>query len=1783
MQQKTSPLQEAQQTRVLNLCRDEWKKRKFVGKQRLADLAQVLAGELGTHEPIRRLVSAFNASDLSIKAINDLARSGDSEAQEMREVLDQYGLDTPGLIVPIGAKDYHELRAALRERPELLFEGTELRGYPYHVPGRTYCYRLDWVRETLIRSGELLEKLQQSRTHDIAVLVGNGPSLNKTDLSLLSGQDVFISNYAVNHPILSQAAKAVAVTNYLVAEQEPYSFFLKSNLWKVFPFWLRNTFVPDDRTILLNADGGELFFSRDVKKRIAWHSTVTYFWMQVLLHVGYKKVLMIGFDHSYVQSKTAKEGDLIKQTEPDPNHFDPSYFLGKQWQAADVSKMEEAYLMAKDAYENAGREIVNCTVGGALEAFRRAALENEIDTPTRNKPLGANAPQALPKRDPKIAVITPFWKGDAESAERLWRLVNRLGKPTYDHLFLFKHGPEDLPPVTMPSISFASIEKRYPTQSALPHPAGPNLLFAHAVKTLRDTDYTHFFWLEPDCIPVSRDWLMPFIEGAKLHPDEPIIGVGGGTTVPNQPNWRNHFAGCSLYNIEKLSALDWGQFINSNLHISFDIWMTVKLGFISLGAIDNTDQGGDTIIYGANRHRWSLVRRPPSVVKGMFEHWRPYKFLSKEQLRDRIRSGSFQLFHAIKDEDLVRDTFASLPKSASAIIINYNNDKYIGEAIRSALGQVSLDGVDYEVIVVDDGSTDSSREIIASFGKHIKPIYLTHGLELANYNQQRAILQGLDAAKGDIVMLLDGDDTFYPTKAASVLAAFENPDVVLVQHGLKRVDEAGKEVEVPAAFFPSSSKELNFDHYAREGRANFYQPTSGLSFRRSYLTYARRWLKRDQFERTWLDVRLTRLAPRYGKVVSLHSVLGEWRRHAKSDSIRQDNVVERVAEHHAWLNHAGAEFGYSLKYTPKYQSMQPTKPTLEYLRSHAAGVDETAVVALLFQAKRGGENIMLDVGAHFGTSAAAFTPLGWRIVCFEPDPSNRAKLVTRFGNTPGVTIDPRAVGEKPESGRAFFTSEESTGISGMLRFRDTHKEVTKVEVTTVAEAIKIYNLPRIDFLKIDVEGYDFAVLKGVPWDRMRPAVIECEFEDAKTNLLGHSTSDIAEFLQSKGYSVYISEWHPIVRYGISHDWHRLTRYPDQAPSRDAWGNILAFLNDPGYTALSDAFQKRIKFRPAGASEKAQTTTATPVKPSENVPSTTETKTLQVAANKDGSSSGRISAQRPYKATHWSPSLYTRVAMTIQERSPILLKLGRFVMWSLRTARRYAPYTIIWLAATVATGVGALVSDTIRWPMLAIFLALAAAAPLAALIGYATLGSRQKARALEQEVRWLKASLTRLESKEARDVAAITRTFDTQKAGAEKLDKLVSTLTDEFKGLRARADEVDELVRSVSLTSEAGQRQAYEELESVVSSLVTEVGQHRTRTDELDTTIASLTSNLDQVRQQLDTAMQSLTDELVKARGQIQATATASSLEEVKQQLDVAVQSLTQELADVRERIQATATVAEQAPQVAQRLQDLSTHLARTPTLSYLRFQAFNRQLDSKSIQGLQRWAKLLNLDMNDRGIAYLATRISQLEMQLHGRLATSIEDIILRCLVTMAARGSPRSVLEIGTLFGVGAAALHEALLFDERGVHLTLLDPLDGYYGKDNIDIMTRQPVNAAVLHKNFELAGIDPKSYTLIQHFSSEPEAIEKASANRYDVLIIDGDHSFEGVKLDFETYRRFVGVGGFIIVDDYGSPEWPTVTEYVDKFVKSASGLEFVGAEWRTAIFRVALISSAQPTPV
>ena len=265
-----------------------------------------------------------------------------------------------------------------------IYEGIELPievkkkwGYKtYKVGDRRLGFRSKWRRNVIRHDMARLSSMAKSKKSDTCIIVGNGPSLNEINFDLLEGHDVIISNNAYESDELLSRASYFTVVNYLVAEQSSANISALRKVTKVFPLWLSYCLLADADTCLVETDSRAKFYSR--AWRFSCRHTVSYFNLHLAWHLGFKKVVLVGFDHKYTQPKGTKEGDIIFSEDEDPNHFFSSYFRGKQWQGANVERMEEMYRLAYTIFQVNGREVVNATVGGDLEVFPRQALSEAL-------------------------------------------------------------------------------------------------------------------------------------------------------------------------------------------------------------------------------------------------------------------------------------------------------------------------------------------------------------------------------------------------------------------------------------------------------------------------------------------------------------------------------------------------------------------------------------------------------------------------------------------------------------------------------------------------------------------------------------------------------------------------------------------------------------------------------------------------------------------------------------------------------------------------------------------------------------------------------------------------------------------------------------------------------------------------------------------------------------------------------------------------------------------------------------------------------------------------------------------------------------------------------------------------------------------------------------------------------------------------------------------------------------------------------------------------------------
>lgn len=221
-----------------------------------------------------------------------------------------------------------------------------------------------WRRSSI----KLLTQLKDVHKDQRCFIIGNGPSLNRTDLTRLEDEFTFgLNRIYLMFPELGFATTYFLSVNNLVIEQSaeeirglPITKFLT---WRA-----RATLQPTDDTVFLYTTYTGRKFAKDARGRLWEGATVTYVALQLAFHMGFNPVILIGVDHRF--STKGKPNTTVVSHGDDPDHFDAQYFgKGFRWQLPDLITSEIAYTMAREAYVNDGRQVLDATVDGKLTVF----------------------------------------------------------------------------------------------------------------------------------------------------------------------------------------------------------------------------------------------------------------------------------------------------------------------------------------------------------------------------------------------------------------------------------------------------------------------------------------------------------------------------------------------------------------------------------------------------------------------------------------------------------------------------------------------------------------------------------------------------------------------------------------------------------------------------------------------------------------------------------------------------------------------------------------------------------------------------------------------------------------------------------------------------------------------------------------------------------------------------------------------------------------------------------------------------------------------------------------------------------------------------------------------------------------------------------------------------------------------------------------------------------------------------------------------------------------------
>jgi len=249
----------------------------------------------------------------------------------------------------------------------------------------------------------------------------------------------------------------------------------------------------------------------------------------------------------------------------------------------------------------------------------------------------------------------------------------------------------------------------------------------------------------------------------------------------------------------------------------------------------------------------------------------------------------------------------------SVILAVYNGEAFLDKAIKSVLTQTYSN---FELIIVDDASTDTTPEIIARFENLPSKKHSIQSICLKkNSGQGEAFNQGISLASGSIVSFLDADDYWFEDKLETVASAFDKyPGTVLHQHHLQLL----KDGTLTSNHFSPILSVGDLNAYARINQViPAFSPTSALSIKKEILDIV---CPIPGSFRICADGFLSRTTMCYGRVAATDKALGAYRVHSNNNTFENQNfdsakyIRELLIPE---LNQFYQKCGISTRFTPR--------------------------------------------------------------------------------------------------------------------------------------------------------------------------------------------------------------------------------------------------------------------------------------------------------------------------------------------------------------------------------------------------------------------------------------------------------------------------------------------------------------------------------------------------------------------------------------------------------------------------------------------------------------------------------------------------------------------------------------------------------------------------------------------------------------------------------------------------------------------------------------------------
>jgi hypothetical protein len=242
----------------------------------------------------------------------------------------------------------------------------------------TLRFRLAGLGIIFTKNEKKLHSFKNKHKGERCFIIGNGPSLNKLDLTLLKGETTFgVNGIYLNQEKMGFLPTYYVIEDYLIAEDRASEINELKGSVKFVPTFLDYTLKKDCNTINFNAYmnySDKIFkplFSDDCLRKIGVGGSVTFMCLQLAYYMGFDEVYMIGFDHNYAKLEKM-DSSIIVTEENDENHFTPNYYTkGERWHDPNVDRMEKGFNVARNFFSKNNRTVLNATYQGHLDVFER--------------------------------------------------------------------------------------------------------------------------------------------------------------------------------------------------------------------------------------------------------------------------------------------------------------------------------------------------------------------------------------------------------------------------------------------------------------------------------------------------------------------------------------------------------------------------------------------------------------------------------------------------------------------------------------------------------------------------------------------------------------------------------------------------------------------------------------------------------------------------------------------------------------------------------------------------------------------------------------------------------------------------------------------------------------------------------------------------------------------------------------------------------------------------------------------------------------------------------------------------------------------------------------------------------------------------------------------------------------------------------------------------------------------------------------------------------------------